>query len=77
LFRVNIFRVNEEQSDVDALAAAWQRGQRVDLEKEAVESVAVKTCDLERQENIFLHFSSRALSASFSAMWRRCSPRAR
>jgi hypothetical protein len=42
LYRVNIFRVNEDQSEVDLLAAAWQRGQRVDLEKESVDVVAVR-----------------------------------
>ncbi len=40
LVRVNIFRVVEDQTEVDALAASWERGQRTELEKEGVDIVA-------------------------------------
>jgi hypothetical protein len=40
LLRVNIFRVVEDQAEVDNLASSWEKGQRTDLEKENVDVVA-------------------------------------
>ncbi len=53
LYRPNIFRVNEDQSEVDALSAAWARGARTDLEKESVDVVAVS---LKKEEFFVLFF---------------------